>query len=260
MWTARPWLILNLSMCGRYRLTAKERYLRDHFGIEDDLEWAPRYNIAPSQPVLSVRQSPTEPRRSFHLVRWGLIPFWAKDATMAFKTINAISETAAEKPAFRDPIRKSRCLLPADGFYEWQGPPAQQGGSKTKSSPKQPYNIGLADGSVFAFAGLWDRWRSPSGEILETCTVLTTDANALVRDVHNRMPVILRPEDYELWLDPGVTDPARVVDLLKPLDARLMKKYPVSTRVNNVKYDDAECAQEITLQPGEEAVQKTLFG
>jgi len=246
-------------MCGRYRLTAKERYLRDHFGIEDDLEWAPRYNIAPSQPVLSVRQSLTEPRRSFHLVPWGLIPFWAKDPSIGFKTINAMAEFAAEKPAFREPMRKSRCLLPADGFYEWKNLAARNG-SKAKGAAKQPYNIGLADGSVFAFAGLWDSWRSPAGEVLETCTVLTTDANALVRDVHNRMPVILRLEDYDLWLDPGVTDPARVADLFKPLDARLMKKYPVSTRVNNVKYDDAECAQEIMLQPIEEAVQKTLFG
>lgn len=226
-------------MCGRYRLTAKERYLRDHFGIEDDLEWAPRYNIAPSQPVLAVRQHPSEPKRSFSLLRWGLIPYWAKDSAIGFKTVNAMSETAAEKPAFREAMRKGRCLLPADGFYEWQ----------KLGKGKQPYNIGMADGSVFAFAGLWDRWRSPADDLLETCTVLTTDSNALVREIHDRMPVILRPKDYDLWLDPGVTDPARVAGLLQPFDARLMKKCPVSTRVNNVKYDDAECAQEIVLAP-----------
>ncbi|MBZ5532871.1 MAG: SOS response-associated peptidase [Acidobacteriia bacterium] len=233
-------------MCGRYRLTAKERYLRDHFGIEDELEWAPRYNIAPSQPVLAVRQNPSEPKRSFSLLRWGLIPYWAKDPAIGFKTVNAMSETAAEKPAFREAMRKSRCLLPADGFYEWQ----------KLAKSKQPYNIGMADGSVFAFAGLWDRWRSPAGDLLETCTVLTTDSNALVREIHDRMPVILRPGDYDLWLDPGVTDPARVARLLQPFDARLMKKYPVSTRVNNVKYDDPECAAEIVLAP---AQRMTLF-
>ncbi len=220
--------------------------MRDHFGIEDDLEWAPRYNIAPSQPVLAVRQHPAEPKRSFSLLRWGLIPYWAKDAAMGFKTINAMAETAAEKPAFREAMRKSRCLLPADGFYEWQ----------KLARTKQPYNIGMADGSVFAFAGLWDRWRSPSGDVLETCTVLTTNSNALVKEIHDRMPVILLPDDYDLWLDPGVTDPARVAGLLQPFDARLMKKYPVGTRVNNVKYDDAECAEEIALEPPE---RQTLF-
>lgn len=254
-------------MCGRYRLTAKERYIRDHFGIEDDLEWAPRYNIAPGQPVLAVRQRRTGPKRSFHLLRWGLVPSWAKDPAIGFKTVNAKAETAAEKPAFREAMRKSRCLLPADGFYEWQdlaGPNVvasnfvgKPGVRKTKTHAKQPYNIGMADGSIFAFAGLWDRWRSPSGDLLETCTILTTDSNALVREVHNRMPVILPQEDYDLWLDPGVTDPARVADLLKPFDARLMKKYPVSTRVNNVKYDDPECAQEVVLENSERT---TLFG
>jgi putative SOS response-associated peptidase YedK len=183
-----------------------------------------------------------------------------------------MSESAAEKPAFREAMRKGRCLLPADGFYEWKKPAAKPLGdkaanAKTKAPASQPFNIGMADGCIFAFAGLWDRWQSPSGEVIETCTVLTTVANALVQDVHNRMPVILRPEDYDLWLDPGITDPTRVAPLLKPFDARLMKKYPVSTHVNNVKYDDPECALEIVPEqaapaqesPGKEAAQKTLF-
>src|SRR5215472_511906 len=148
-----------------------------------------------------------------------------------------MAETATEKPAFRDAMRWRRCLVPADGFYEWR---------KVGPKEKQPYNIGMIDDSVFAFAGLWDRWRSPAGSAIETCTILTTEPNSLVAEVHDRMPVIVRPEDYELWLDPGVVD-ARLSDCLRPCDARLMKKYPVSTRVNSPENDDLACAQEIAL-------------
>ncbi len=140
-----------------------------------------------------------------------------------------MSETAAEKPAFRDAMKRRRCLIPTDGFYEWK---------KLGTKEKQPYNFGMIDDSVFAFAGLWERWRDPAGEFLETCTILTTKPNSLVADVHDRMPVILKPEDYDLWLDPGVTDPALVADTLKPFDPRSMKKYPVSTRVNRAENDD----------------------
>jgi putative SOS response-associated peptidase YedK len=230
-------------MCGRYRLTAKERYIAEHFSVEEDeVEWTPRYNIAPTQPVATIRQDRKEPRRRFALMRWGLIPFWAKDASFGARTINAVSETAAEKPAFREAMQRGRCLIPADGFYEWK---------KLDRKSKQPYCVTMADDSLFAFAGLWDRWRPPAGEAIETCTVLTTDANALLRDVHDRMPVILRPEDYDLWLDPGVTDPKRVADLLRPFDPRMMKKYPVSTLVNNVKNDSPECSQPLPLEAGQ---------
>src|SRR5258708_19895394 len=233
-------------MCGRYRLTAKERYFRDHFGLDEDPPWTPRWNIAPTQQVPIVRQDRKEPKRSFALVRWGLIPYWAKDPSIGFKTINAMSETAAEKPAFRDGMRRGCCLIPGDGFYEWQ---------KVGPKEKQPYNFGMIDDSVFAFAGLWERWQDPSGQFVETGTILTTKPNALVANVHDRMPVILRPEDFDLWLDPGLTDPARVVDCLKPFDARLMKRYPVSTRVNRPESDDPECAREILLP----RISQTLF-
>jgi putative SOS response-associated peptidase YedK len=225
-------------MCGRYRLTAKERYLRDHFSLDGDICWAPRWNIAPTQRIPIIRQGRTEPKRTLDLVHWGLIPYWAKDRSIATKTINAMSETAAEKPAFRDAMRLRRCLIPADAFYEWWaiGPKA-----------KQPFSIGLVDDSVFAFAGLWERWRDPSGELVETCTILTTKPNSLVAEVHDRMPVILSVADYDLWLDPGITNPERVVDCLKPFDARLMKKYPVSTRVNRPENDDQDCAQEVPV-------------
>ncbi len=233
-------------MCGRYRLTAKERYIRDHFGLDEDPAWTPRWNIAPTQPIAAVRQDPKAPKRNFSLMRWGLIPYWAKDPSIGFKTINAVSETAVDKPAFREAMKRRRCLIPADGFYEWQ---------KIGQKEKQPYNFGMMDDSDFAFAGLWERWRDPAGPVVETCTILTSKPNALVGSVHDRMPVILKPEDYDLWLDPGVTDAALVSDCLKPFDARLMKKYAVSTRVSRTENDDPECAQEI---PPANAVQ-TLF-
>ena len=225
-------------MCGRYRLTAKERYLRDHFGLNEDPPWTPRWNIAPTQPVAVIRQDLKEPKRTFSLVRWGLIPHWSKDASIGFKTINGMSETAADKPAFRDAMRRRRCLIPADGFYEWQ---------KLGPKQKQPYSFGMIDDAVFAFAGLWERWREPAGEVVETCTILTTKPNSLVADVHDRMPAILKPEDYDLWLDPGMTNVALLADCFKPFDPRLMKKYPVSTRVNRTENDDPECAQEVPI-------------
>ena len=169
-------------------------------------------------------------------MRWGLVPSWAKDISIGFKTINAMCETAAEKAAFREAMRRRRCLVPADGFYEWQ---------KLGRKEKQPYNIGMADDGLFAFAGLWERWHDPAGTALNSFTILTTAANALVSGIHDRMPVIVKPDDYDLWLDPGMTDPAGVADLLKPFDARQMKKYPVSTRVGNADNDDPEIIREI---------------
>ena len=225
-------------MCGRYRLTAKERYLRDHFGLDEDPPWIPRWNIAPTQPVAVIRQDPKEPKRSFGQLRWGLIPYWAKDRSIGAKTVNAMSETAAEKPAFRDAMSRRRCLIPADAFYEWL---------RVAVKEKQPYSFGMMDDSVFAFAGLWERWRDPAGEILETCTILTTKPNSLVADIHDRMPVILKQEDYDLWLDPGVTNVARIADCLKPFDPNLMKKYPVSVRANRTENDDEECGREVSI-------------
>ena len=182
-------------------------------------------------------------------MRWGLIPYWAKDASFGNKAINAVSETAAEKAAFREPLRKRRCLVPANGFYEWK-----QVGPKRK----QAYHIGLPDDQLFAFAGLWDKWKEPSGKLIESVTILTTAANAIVNDIHSRMPVILQPDDYDMWLDPGVTDPARVSDLLRPFDGRWMRLYPVGSRVNKVENEGPECAQEIPLTD-DAPEQATLF-
>jgi putative SOS response-associated peptidase YedK len=236
-------------MCGRYRLTAKERWLSNYFNIDpEDFEWAARWNVAPTQEVATIRQDRKEPKRTFKLMRWGLIPYWVKEGSFGASTINAVSETAADKPAFREPLRRRRCLIPADGFYEWKQIGVRQ---------KQPYHIGLADEGLFAFAGLWDRWNAPEGKVIESCTILTTEANTLLKPIHDRMPVILKPDDFDRWLDPGITDPKRVVDLLKPYDPRLMRVYPVSTTVNRVENDGLECAKE-----SEEMIaanQETLF-
>ena len=227
-------------MCGRYRLTAKERWLIAYFNIDpEDVEWAARWNVAPTQEVATILEDRKEPKRRFRKMRWGLVPYWAKDASFGGNTINAVSETATEKPAFREPLRRRRCLIPADGFYEW----------KKTGSNKQAYHIGMADDGLFAFAGLWDTWNASDGREIVSCTILTTEANALLKPIHNRMPVILNPQDYDRWLDPGITNPSRVADLLRPFDARLMRVYPVSATVNRVENDGPECAKEASAEP-----------
>ena len=225
-------------MCGRYRLGRGKQAFVKVFGVSrDDFDWDPRYNIAPTDSVPIIRQDSKQPIRTASLLRWGLIPSWAKDASVGARMINARCETAATKPAFREPLARRRCLVPADGFYEWQ---------KTGKS-KQPFCFTLSDESVFAFAGIWDRWRNPAGSWVETFSILTTTPNAVTADVHDRMPVILRPDDYDLWLDPGFQNIDGVTTLLKPVDAKLMKRYPVSTRVNAVANDDPQCAEAIQL-------------
>jgi putative SOS response-associated peptidase YedK len=226
-------------MCGRYRLSRRKEILAEYFEADDtDCDWAPRFNVAPTQPVPTIRQNPREPRRQLSVMRWGLIPYWAKDAGIGSRTINARSETASTLPAFREPLRQRRCLIPADGFYEWK---------KLKGS-KQPYCFTMADDSLFAFAGLWDQWKDHDGKMIHTCTILTTKPNSLLADVHDRMPVILPRDSYDDWLDPGLTDATVVTELLRPFDSKLMKVYPVSTRVNSTKNDDAACAEPLRVE------------
>jgi putative SOS response-associated peptidase YedK len=225
-------------MCGRYRLSRRKQLVEEYFDTaSDEPEWAPRYNIAPTQPVPVIRQNPNEPRRELSLMRWGLIPSWAKGSSGSAMMINARSETAATKPAFRDPLTSRRCLIPADGFYEWQ----------RTGKAKQPYCFEVNDGELFAFAGLWDRWKDPSGHWIRSFSILTTTANAVASSVHDRMPVILDRADYDLWLDPGMTNVEAVSEMLKPYDARTMRSYPVSPRVNRVANDDAECSTPVQL-------------
>jgi len=173
----------------------------------------------------------------FDTARWGLIPSWAKDTSGAARMINARSETAATKPAFRDPMKFRRCLIPADGFYEW----------KRNGTSKQPYCFEVNDGELFAFAGLWDGWKDPSGNWVKSCSILTTVPNAVTSVIHDRMPVILDPDSYDLWLDPGMKNVAAISEMLKPYDARLMRCYPVSARVNHVANDDEQCSLPVEL-------------
>jgi putative SOS response-associated peptidase YedK len=234
-------------MCGRFRLGKGKAALREYFGTENDIDWSPRYNVAPTDQIPTVRQDRKHPVRKLALMKWGLVPYWSKDASGAARMINARSESAANKPAFRDSLQTRRCLIPADGFYEWKKP------------EKQPYCFMLKDDSLFAFAGLWDRWRSPDGSTIESCSILTGEPNELARPFHDRMPVILPPDSYELWLDPGFTNLASVTDMLKPLTASLMKSFPVSSRVNSVQNDDAECAEPI-VERGTPPTAASLFG
>ena len=215
-------------MCGRYTLTTPLEALRAIFEAEGGLNLGPRYNIAPTQDVAVVRVG-EDGGRELILVRWGLIPSWSEDPSIGSRMINARSETVAEKPSFRRAFAGRRCLLPADGFYEW----------KSESGGKQPYYIHSADNSVLAFAGLWEAWREPaSGTLLETCTILTTTAHPSIAEIHHRMPVILPRETYDLWLD-GRTPKDRLLDLLQPYDEATLSIRPVSKRVNKVTNDDS---------------------
>jgi putative SOS response-associated peptidase YedK len=223
-------------MCGRFRLSRRKQTIEEHFDTADwQDDWSPRYNIAPTQPIPVIRQHPKEPVRQISTMKWGLIPHWAKDASAAASTINARSETAATKPAFRDPLKFRRCLIPADGFYEW----------KRTGTAKQPFCFEVNDGELFAFAGLWDGWKNADGQWIKTCSILTTMPNSVTGAVHDRMPVILDRETYDLWLDPGMNEVQVVSEMLKPYDARLMRSYPISTRVNQVANDDEDCSRPV---------------
>jgi putative SOS response-associated peptidase YedK len=182
IWWTAP-ICHNVSPCaGRYRLSRRKQIIEEQFETQPwDDDWSPRYNIAPTQPVPVIRQNPKEPVRELSLMRWGLIPHWSKDASIAASTINAKSETAATKPAFRDPLKFRRCLIPGDGFYEWS----------RKGKAKQPFCFEVKNGALFAFAGLWDGWKNAEGEWIKTCSILTTTPNAVTATVHDRMPVIL---------------------------------------------------------------------
>ena len=217
-------------MCGRYTLKTPASVLTELFDIEEaPSSVTPSYNIAPTQRVATVLSE--NGKRKLEMLRWGLVPSWADDPEIGNRMINARAETVAEKPSYRKAFRKSRCLVLADGFYEWQ---------KTESS-KQPFHIRMKDESPFAFAGLWESW--DNGEEIRSCTIITTNANDVVGGVHNRMPVILQPEDYEMWLDPDFDEREPLTSLLKPFPADAMEAYPVSRRVNKPSNNEPGCIE-----------------
>jgi putative SOS response-associated peptidase YedK len=217
-------------MCGRFTLTVNPEDFQQTFNdITFPSQFSPRYNVAPSQPVLAI---PNDGKNKADFFLWGLIPSWSKDPAIANKLINARGETVAEKPSFRGPFKYKRCLILADGFYEWKTVP----GSKIKV----PHFIHMKDRAPFAIAGLWDEWQSPDGGALRTCTIITTSPNSLMESIHNRMPVILDKNDHAQWLDPAPQTPEKLLPLIKPFPADRMSAYAVSTLVNTPKTDRAE--------------------
>jgi putative SOS response-associated peptidase YedK len=218
-------------MCGRFVLKAPFSELVRLYNVTNNLNLEPRYNIPPTENIAAVRPDPVGTGRRLDMLRWGLVPWWAKDLKVSFSNINAKAETVAEKPAFRDAFRERRCVIPADGFYEWK---------KIDAKTKQPYAIVMKDRSVFGFAGLWERWKDrASGEMIQSCTIITTTPNEVCAALHDRMPVILEPKDYARWLGEEATDPPHLMAMLRPYPAEAMEAYPVSARVGNVKNTDA---------------------
>lgn len=221
-------------MCGRFTLAAPPKLVADLFGLEeDDLPlFEPRYNIAPTQPVVAVRLDGSGMREAVEL-KWGLVPSWSKDDKGAARLINARAESAAEKPSFRSAMKRRRCLVPADGYYEWQ----------VIGKAKQPYHIRLRGGKPFAFAGLWECWRTPGGKSVETCSFLTTEANQFISRIHDRMPVIISPDNFDRWLDVDAFDVEEIKPLLTGYTGDDMEMLAVSTYVNNARHEGEECLE-----------------
>jgi len=221
-------------MCGRYTLRVNTETLAEKFNVKGDLpDLPPSYNVAPGREVATVVSD--DGGRRLEMMRWGLIPSWADDPGIGYRMINARSETAPSKPSFRQAFKKRRCLIPADGFYEW----------KKENGGKQPYHFRLKAGEPFAFAGLWETWNDPDGGSVLSCTILTTEANSVVGEVHPRMPVMLSAEDHEMWLAPDFEEKEPLADLLRPYPPEAMEAYPVSRFVNRPGNDDERCIERV---------------
>ncbi|MDJ0683564.1 MAG: SOS response-associated peptidase [Alphaproteobacteria bacterium] len=241
------------GMCGRFSLTTPVESVRRLFGFAEIPNLPARYNIAPTQAVLAVGPSRTAPprrsagggareSRSAFFLRWGLAPSWSKDPAAGSGLINARAETVQEKPSFRAAFRRRRCLIPADGFYEWK---------KVDGGPKQPYRIGFADSDVFAFAGLWESWMGPDGSEIDTGAIVTTEAAPSIADIHHRMPVILEPDAFDPWLH---GDAAQAAALMGPYSgARTLVATPISTRVNSVRNDGPDLWKPVDVEAGQDA-------
>ncbi len=229
-------------MCGRYTLAVNVNVLQSLFGLDERPPGAPaanmglpRFNIAPTQPVLIVREDRDGKRRA-SWAKWGLIPERARDPRVGARMINARAETVFQQPAFREAVRRRRCLLPTDGFFEW----------KKLKDRKQPYHVRTPDHRVWAMAGIWSRWRDEAGQQVDTCSVLTTASNETLSDLHTRMPVLVAPEQYDLWLDPAEVVPEALQGLLVPASQDALVMVPVATTVNSVKNQDESCLEEIS--------------
>lgn len=242
-------------MCGRFTLRSSGQELVKHFDLAEMPLFEPRYNIAPTQPAPVVRADAASGRRSLDWLRWGLVPSWAKDVGIGNQLINARGETLASKPAFRHAFRRRRCLVVADGFYEWQ----RQG------KRKQPFYITAADGAPLAFAGLWERWTPPDAltrgapSAVESCTIVTTSASDCMRALHDRMPVILPPDVWPAWLDPALDNPAALQELLGRCAGADLVSHPVDALVNNPSHDSPRCIEPLADDGGSEQADRMLF-
>jgi putative SOS response-associated peptidase YedK len=222
-------------MCGRFAQRSDPKRLAKEFKVAEVPNVEARYNLAPTQDILAVRESPDGREMTF--LKWELIPSWSKDTSIGSRLINARSETAEEKPSFRQAFKQRRCIIPADGFYEWQ----------RTNGKKQPFFFRMRDESPFGFAGLWERWQGMGGEAINSCTILTTEANEILRPVHDRMPVILHSDDNELWLDEDVRKRDLLKELLRPYTAEKMVSYPVSRLINSPLNQGAELVIPYTI-------------
>jgi putative SOS response-associated peptidase YedK len=226
-------------MCGRAKLEGDLNEIKIAFGIPPEYptpNYAPSWNVAPTDSLPIVRYDPKAGHRTLDLMRWGLVPYWAKDIKIGFSTINAMAETVDTKPVFREAFKRRRCLVPIEAFYEWQ---------KIGPKEKQPYAIALADNGIMALAGLWETWKSPASETIRSFTIVTTTPNELCAPIHNRMPVILPPETWPAWLGEESTEPPQLQAMLAPYPAEGMRCWPVDKRVGNVKNNDASLIEGI---------------
>lgn len=224
-------------MCGRFSQTATPEIIAEQFQVQEPPLFQPRYNIAPSQDIAAIRIESETSTRKLVMLRWGLIPSWAKDPKIGHQCINAKAETVAEKPSFRSAFKTRRCLVVATGFYEWQ----------VQGARKQPMWIGLRSRRPFAFAGLWEHWKPAEGEPIDTCTIITTEPNDLMAPIHNRMPVILAPTSYDQWLDPTFQKIDSLNGLLRPYPSEELMAYPVSPLVNNPRHDAPQCLEPVSV-------------
>lgn len=224
-------------MCGRFASSRPPEQIARRFRTTNPLPNAePRYNAAPTQEMLVIRFNPETGQRSLDPIRWGLIPHWAKDPAIGNRLINARAESIAEKPSFRDAFRRRRCLVPTDGFYEW----------RKDTRPRQPYFIRMKEGELFAFAGLWENWHNPETRAwIRTFTIVTTDANTLLRPIHERMPAILPAEDYGKWLGDETAGSDELQAMLRPFASEAMEAYPIGFAVNDVRHDDASLLEPV---------------
>jgi len=223
-------------MCGRFTLFLSIAEITDEFEVYD-VDWIqePSYNIAPGQNIAGVLKK--DGNKSLTTLRWGLIPHWAKEENIGYRMINARAETLTQKPTFSRPLKTQRCIIPANGFYEWK--------QDIVSRRKAPFYIKLHSGKPMGFAGLYDTWRSKEGKIITSCTIITTKPNALIEQLHNRMPVILEPNSREMWLDKAIQEPRELIPLLKPYDANEMAMYEVSKMVNSIKFNGPDCIKPV---------------